>query len=225
MIPGRFAAGEYPGAKDPAEAAPKVESLLKSGINHFIDLTGLNMRGQPDNLTPYSEIAQEQAHRLGLSVDWEQHTIVDGSVPETPQHMAHIIDAIDAALGDDKTVYLHCLGGVGRTGTVVGCWLVRQGHTGDAALDRIAELFGAKRGWPPSTTTARRRHANSESMCAAGQRRRINRAQIRAMPENARSIAKPIRPGLTYEGIRRQAHLVHGKFYDLAAYSCARPDG
>ena len=157
VIPGRFAAGEYPRAKDPAEAAPKVESLLKSGINHFIDLTGLNMRGQPDNLTPYSEIAQEQAHRLGLSVDWEQHTIVDGSVPETPQYMTRILDAIDAALGDDKTVYLHCLGGVGRTGTVVGCWLVRHGYTGDEALHRISEL------WSETGLAAKHHHGSPET--------------------------------------------------------------
>ncbi len=143
VIPDRFAAGEYPGAKDPVEAAPKLEALLKAGINHFIDLTGLNVRGQPDNLTPYSDIAQEQARRLGLSVGWERHTIVDGSIPASPWHMARILDALDAALGDGRTIYVHCLGGVGRTGTLVGCWLVRHGHTGDAALHRISELFGA----------------------------------------------------------------------------------
>ena len=143
VVPGSFAAGEYPGAKDPAEAAPKLEALLKAGIDYFIDLTGLNVRGQPDNLTPYSDIAREQADRLGLSVGWEQHTIVDGSIPASPWHMAGALDAIDAALADGKTIYLHCLGGVGRTGTVVGCWLVRHGHTGDAALHSIAERFGA----------------------------------------------------------------------------------
>ena len=114
VIPGRFAAGEYPGAKDPAEAAPKVESLLKAGINHFVDLTGLNVRGEPDNLTPYSEIAQEQAHRLGLSVGWEQHTIVDGNIPNSPWHMARILDAIDAAL--ERGQY-HLLALPGRCGT------------------------------------------------------------------------------------------------------------
>ena len=157
VIPGRFAAGEYPGAKDPAEAAPKVEALLKSGINHFIDLTGLNMRGQPDNLTPYSEIAQEQSHRLGLSVDWERHTIVDGRVPETPQYMTRILDALDGALSEGKTIYLHCLGGVGRTGTVVGCWLVRHGHTGDEALHRISEL------WSETGLAAKHHHGSPET--------------------------------------------------------------
>ena len=141
VIPGRFAAGEYPGAKDPAEAAPKLEALLKAGINHFIDLTGLNVRGQPDNLTPYADIAHEQARRLGLSVSWERHTIVDGNIPHSPQHMARVLEAIDAALAEGKTIYLHCLGGVGRTGMALGCWLVRHGQTGDAALERVAELF------------------------------------------------------------------------------------
>ena len=143
VIPGRFAAGEYPGAKDPVEAAPKLEALLKAGVNHFIDLTGLNVRGEPDNLTPYADIAREQADRLGLSVGWERHTIVDGSVPPSPWHMARILDAIDAALAEGKTIYLHCLGGVGRTGTALGCWLVRHGQTGDEALNRITDLFRA----------------------------------------------------------------------------------
>jgi protein-tyrosine phosphatase len=36
---------------------------------------------------------------------------------------------------------VHCWGGKGRTGTVVGCWLVRHGKaTGDQALAMIQEL-------------------------------------------------------------------------------------
>jgi len=37
-------------------------------------------------------------------------------------------------------VFVHCWGGVGRTGTVVGCLLVDAGHDGQAALDRITAL-------------------------------------------------------------------------------------
>ncbi|EKD82391.1 MAG: dual specificity protein phosphatase, partial [uncultured bacterium] len=32
-------------------------------------------------------------------------------------------------------------GGIGRTGTVVGCWLRSQGFSGDAALVELARLF------------------------------------------------------------------------------------
>lgn len=37
-------------------------------------------------------------------------------------------------------MYVHCWGGVGRTGTVVGCYLVRSGLSGDEALARIRQL-------------------------------------------------------------------------------------
>ena len=55
--------------------------------------------------------------------------------------MAGILDAIDTAMRDGKTVYLHCWGGVGRTGNVVGCSLVSHGHTRDAAHRQIAEWW------------------------------------------------------------------------------------
>ena len=49
VVPDRFAAGEYPGAWQPAEAAAKLKSLVNAGINHFIDLT------EPGELLPYCD--------------------------------------------------------------------------------------------------------------------------------------------------------------------------
>lgn len=136
VVPGRFAAGEYPGALNRKEAAYKLRSLLEAGISRFIDLT------EPyEGLEPYSEIAAEEASRLGTSVGHSRHSIVDLEVPHSPQDMVAILDAIDAALSEGETVYAHCWGGVGRTGTVVGCWLVRHGRTGDEALAQIAEWW------------------------------------------------------------------------------------
>ena len=63
------------------------------------------------------------------------------SVPRSPEEMTAILDAIDVALDDGKTVYVHCYGGIGRTGTAVGCWLVRHGSSGNEALYRVGELF------------------------------------------------------------------------------------
>ena len=134
--PGRFAAGEYPGAFDPRDGAVKVRTLLNAGIDHFIDLTQSR-----EPLEPYEAIAREQGQAAGRLVRYERHPVRDMSVPRRATEMAAILDAIDSALERGGTVYVHCWGGIGRTGTVVGCWLVRHGLTGAGALAQIAEWW------------------------------------------------------------------------------------
>jgi protein-tyrosine phosphatase len=67
--------------------------------------------------------------------------IRDFSVP-APDDLVAILDAIDAELAAGGIVYVHCWAGCGRTGVVVGSWLVRHGLTPHAALERIAEARG-----------------------------------------------------------------------------------
>jgi protein-tyrosine phosphatase len=57
--------------------------------------------------------------------------------------MVAMLEAIDDHLRQGRLVYLHCWGGIGRTGTVVGCWLSRQGVQGTATLDRLRQLWQA----------------------------------------------------------------------------------
>lgn len=133
---GRFAAGEYPGAPNPQSAARKLGALLDAGIDHFIDLTETE-----EPLEPYDQIVKEEGRLLGKEVQWERYPIVDVSIPESPEQMTEILDTIDAALDSGDTIYLHCWGGVGRTGTVIGCWLVRHGLTGEEALAQVAEWW------------------------------------------------------------------------------------
>ena len=62
-------------------------------------------------------------------------------MPDSSEEMTAILDAIDGHLADGRTVYVHCWGGVGRTGTVIGCWLARHGRQGEPALARLRELW------------------------------------------------------------------------------------
>jgi protein-tyrosine phosphatase len=81
---------------------------------------------------------------LGAQVRHRRFPIADCGVPE-PEAMNTILAAVDESLAAGRVVYVHCAGGIGRTGTVVGCWLVRHGLSGSEALERIAAL---RRGTP-----------------------------------------------------------------------------
>ena len=133
VVPNRLAAGEYPGAKSSRHAVAKVTALLDAGIDHFIDLTETK-----EGLSPYVDVANREARHRLVTIGYERWPIPDVGVPSTPGDMAAILDAIDAALDGGKNVYVHCWGGVGRTGTVIGCWLVRHGSKASEALAQVA---------------------------------------------------------------------------------------
>ena len=152
--PGKFAAGEYPGDIFRSNAREKLNSLLAAGVSRFIDLT------EEGELDSYREIAQQEAGRLSRSFDWERHPIVDRSTPNRTR-MVEILDAIDSAMERGETVYVHCWGGIGRTGTVVGCWLRRQGYSGEESLAQIATWWKGvaksyRRPQSPETSEQRR---------------------------------------------------------------------
>lgn len=115
----RFLAGRYP-------ERDEVQALVSAGVTHFLDLTEAGER------EPY-------APDLPPDVIYRRMSIPDFAIPEA-EGMRKILDELDAALEAGLGVYLHCFGGLGRTGTVVGCFLVRHGRTGDEALARIRQL-------------------------------------------------------------------------------------
>ena len=134
VVPGtRLMAGEYPGDRDSDVAATRLAAFLDAGVRTFVDLTA-----PADGLVPYEPTLRRLA--MGYDVERLSFPIKDVSITDD-DGMCRILDAIDSALAADRTVYVHCWGGVGRTGTVVGCWLVRHGKTGDEALAEVARLF------------------------------------------------------------------------------------
>jgi protein-tyrosine phosphatase len=131
--PGRLLAGEYPGAPEEEMARKKLRSLLQSGVDFCIDLT------EKGALVPYESWWRSEAADYLKEAGYLRMPIRDFGVPSADD-MVRILDAIDQALEHGKTVYVHCWGGIGRTGTVIGCYLVRHGLTGEQALDRLAHL-------------------------------------------------------------------------------------
>jgi ADP-ribosylglycohydrolase len=126
-------AGEYPGAKSDAEARTKIRALLSSGVRLFVDLTEEGESG----LRPYQGIVEELAAELDMQARYLRLPIPDGSVPRKADEMAAILDALDDACVAGTIAYVHCWGGTGRTGTVVGCLYRRRGESGDDALAAV----------------------------------------------------------------------------------------
>jgi protein-tyrosine phosphatase len=124
VVPGRFLAGEYP--------LSRLAAIRAEGIDFFVDLTEEREYSMP----PYAD-----------GLEYRRFAIRDFRCP-TLEGMRETLDAIDDALARGKNVYVHCHGGIGRTGTVVGCWLVRHGTPAREALETIA-------GWRKGVSSAR----------------------------------------------------------------------
>jgi ADP-ribosyl-[dinitrogen reductase] hydrolase len=138
VIPGKVLAGPYPGAPSKAEARRKLEGFVDAGVTCFLDLTEEG-EGPGNGLTPYAELLRRIARERGTKVTHVRMPIRDVDIPS-----AWLMRAIQAtlteALAAGEVVYVHCWGGVGRTGTVVGCLLLGHGSDATGVLDRIADL-------------------------------------------------------------------------------------
>ena len=69
-------------------------------------------------------------------VAYRRLPIPDMDVPTTDR-MREIQQTIEEALDTGRTVYVHCLGGLGRTGTVLGCYLVEHEVSVAEALSEL----------------------------------------------------------------------------------------
>lgn len=137
VVPRLLLCGAYPGAQDPDEGRAKIQALVGAGLRTFVNLMEedeTNYAGEP--FVPYHDLARE----FCPDAQCVRHAIKDLSVP-SPAEMKVILATIDESLAAKRPAYVHCWGGVGRTGTVIGCWLLRHGHANAAnVLDVLMGL-------------------------------------------------------------------------------------
>ena len=62
--------------------------------------------------------------------------VPDMTAPEGEQ-IEEFVAAVERCLADGKPVAVHCMGGVGRTGTMIACYMVKTGMGPWAAIDEV----------------------------------------------------------------------------------------
>jgi ADP-ribosyl-[dinitrogen reductase] hydrolase len=138
VVPGRLLAGEHPSDDDAQQTRERVRRLLNAGIDSLLDLTHAGERSDYHNLLP------ERVQVLRCAI---RDTAVPADIAQMRAIQAHLQESLAAG----RCVYVHCRAGIGRTGTVIGCYLAETGLDGPAALAELNRLWqqsARSRSWP-----------------------------------------------------------------------------
>ena len=131
--PGRIYAGEYPGDRHPESAREKIAQALQFGVTHFIDLT------EAGELVPYADLLPE-------GTVYRRFPVRDLGAPSSTKDVFALVESIcRTAEEPGSMVYIHCWGGIGRTGTIVACLLAArmESPTLDSVLVTLREAASA----------------------------------------------------------------------------------
>ena len=127
ILPNKLIAGEIPSAKTESAKLEKIQGLLDCNIDVVINLMEeVEVDNNDEIIEDYSAILIEEAAKRNKKIEIYRYPIKDLSVP-TENQMIAILNKIDEQIDLGKKVYVHCWGGVGRTGTVIGSYLIRHG--------------------------------------------------------------------------------------------------
>jgi len=133
----------------------KLDGLVQAGVTLVVNLMEameVDHAGHP--FIDYRLPLERAAKRAGEPLRCVRFPIRDMSIPTTRQ-MREILDTIHSEIGNGGVVYVHCWGGKGRTGTVVGCFLLENGLADrQIVLEKIRSLtaHASKFFWPTPQT-------------------------------------------------------------------------
>ena len=133
FLPGKRGASlRYPGHVYRRDTAADLDAMRSAGVVRLILLV------EDGELQSWGD-AGIVALGAEAGVDVKRHPIPDGAPAASAAEMDLILDEIDEARANGD-VAVACMGGVGRTGMVAACALLRAGRSADDAIARVREV-------------------------------------------------------------------------------------
>jgi protein-tyrosine phosphatase len=84
-------------------------------------------------------LAEYDVQADGLGLDVLHFPVPDAEVPQDVGRFGEFADEVMNRLLNGETVVAHCLGGLGRAGTLASCLLVQAGMTPDHAMAQVRQ--------------------------------------------------------------------------------------
>jgi protein-tyrosine phosphatase len=134
--------GPWPG-KVALSARPRGGDWLKDEIVHW-KRAGIN--SVLSLLTPEEErdldLREEAAEIRRLGLEYSSFPIPDRQVPQSQVKLGGELEKLNKALSAGRNVLVHCRQGVGRTGLVAACLLIKNGMSPGSAVDVVSAARG-----------------------------------------------------------------------------------
>ena len=141
--PGKLAVASRPRGGDWLE--DDIASWKRAHVNVVLSLLTANEEREMD-------LRKEAGEVRAQGMDFTSFPIPDRQVPGSEAKWSEVLDRVAYELSTGKNVLVHCRQGIGRSGLVAACLLVKKGMSPGAAIESVSAVRGVS---IPETTEQR----------------------------------------------------------------------
>jgi protein-tyrosine phosphatase len=155
LWPGKLAVAPRP--RGGAWIEDDVASWKRAGVNAVLSLLTPDEERDLDLLTEAKEVRTQ-------GMEFISYPIPDRQIPNSETQWSELLEKVNSNLSSGKNVLVHCRQGIGRSGLVAICLLVKKGMSPGAAVESVS----AARGLAVPETTEQREWIDHFAIASAG---------------------------------------------------------
>lgn len=122
---------------------PRGGEWLKDDVSNWKraqvdDVLSLLTPDEEQDLDLHDEAGEVRAQGMSFT----SFPIPDRQIPKSESQLAEVLESITRDLSAGKNILIHCRQGIGRSGLVAACLLVKKGMSPGAAVDSVSATRG-----------------------------------------------------------------------------------